>query len=130
MGYVGTLRRDARRVLQAQALLTVLVAGGFGFARGLPEALAALYGGAITILITGWLARRIRRAGESGSAGAGLVMIYSSAVLRYATVVVLVGAGIGLLKLSPLPLLSAFALTQFGFLASLYTPKGVTGSGR
>jgi ATP synthase protein I len=130
MGYVDTLRRDTRRVLQAQALMTVLIAGGFGFARGLPEALAALYGGAITMVITGWLARRVRRAGETGSPGAGLVVIYSSAVVRYATVIVLVGAGIGLLKLAPLPLLSAFALTQFGFLANLSAPKGRAGPGR
>jgi hypothetical protein len=130
MGYVDTVRRDTRRVLQAQALLTLLIAGGFGFARGLPAVLAALYGGAITILITGWLARRVRQAGETATPGAGLVVIYSSAVLRYAAVVVLIGAGIGLLKLLPLPLLCAFAVTQFGFLANLQSPKDVTGSGR
>jgi hypothetical protein len=130
MGYVDTVRRDARRVLQAQALLTLLIAGGFGYARGLPAALAALYGGAITILITGWLARRVRQAGEAATPGAGLVVIYSSAVLRYAAVIVLVGAGIGLLKLSPLPLLSAFAVTQFGFLASLHSPRGAARPGR
>jgi ATP synthase protein I len=130
MGYVDTLRRDTRRVLQAQALLTLLIAGGFGLARGLPAVLAALYGGAITILITGWLARRVRQAGETATPGAGLVVIYSSAVVRYAAVVVLVGAGIGLLKLSPLPLLCAFAVTQFGFLANLHTPKGVARPGQ
>lgn len=130
MGYVNTVRRDARRVLQTQALLTLLIAGGFGFAHGLPAALAALYGGAITILITGWLARRVRQAGEAATPGAGLVVIYSSAVLRYAAVIVLVGTGIGLLKLSPLPLLSAFAVTQFGFLASLRSPRGAAGPGR
>ena len=130
MGYVNTVRRDARRVLQTQALLTLLIAGGFGFAHGLPAALAALYGGAITILITGWLARRVRQAGEAATPGAGLVVIYSSAVLRYAAVIVLVGTGIGLLKLSPLPLLSAFAVTQFGFLASLHSPRGAAGPGR
>ena len=130
MGYVNTVRRDARRVLQTQALLTLLIAGGFGFAHGLPAALAELYGGAITILITGWLARRVRQAGEAATPGAGLVVIYSSAVMRYAAVIVLVGTGIGLLKLSPLPLLSAFAVTQFGFLASLRSPRGAAGPGR
>jgi ATP synthase protein I len=130
MGYVDTLRRDTRRVLRTQVLLTLLIAGGFGFARGLPEALAAVYGGAITILISGWLARRVRQAGETATPGAGLIVIYSGAVVRYATVVVLLGAGIGLLKLSPVPLLCAFAMTQFGFLASLHTPKGVAGPGQ
>jgi len=130
MGYVDAVRQDVRRVLQAQVLLTLLIAAGFGFARGLPAALAALYGGAITIVITGWLARRVRQAGETATPGAGLVVIYSSAVVRYAIVVVLVGTGLGALKLSPLPLLCAFAVTQFGFLANLYTPKGVAGPGR
>jgi ATP synthase protein I len=127
MGYVDTLRRDTRRILQVQLLLTLFIAGGFGLFRGLPEALAALYGGAITVLITGWLARRVRQAGQTGSPGAGLVVIYSGAVVRYAAVVVLVGVGIGLLKLSPLPLLSAFAVTQFGFLAVLQSPRGGAG---
>jgi ATP synthase protein I len=130
MGYVDAVHRDTRRVLQAQALLTLLIAAGFGFARGLPEALAALYGGVITILISGWLARRVRQAGETATPSAGLVVIYSGAVLRYAIVVVLVGTGLGLLQLSPLPLLCAFGVTQFGFLANLYTPKGVAGPGR
>lgn len=130
MGYVDTLSRDTRRVLQTQVLLTLIIAGGFGLFRSLPDALAAAYGGAITVLITGWLAWRVRQAGKASSPGAGLVVIYSSAVLRYAVVIVLVGAGIGLLKLSPLPLLSAFAVTQFGFLASLRSPRGAAGPGR
>jgi hypothetical protein len=130
MGYLDTLRRDTHRVLQAQVLLTLLLAAGFWFVRDLPQALAAVYGGATTILITVWLARRVRQAGETATPGAGLVVIYSSAVVRYAAVVVLVGAGIGLLKLSPLPLLCAFAVTQFGFLANLYAPKGEAGRGR
>ncbi|HJW82010.1 MAG TPA: ATP synthase subunit I [Acidiferrobacterales bacterium] len=130
MGYVDTLSRDTRRVLLTQALLTLPIAGGFGLARGPSEALAALYGGAITILITGWLARRVRQAGQARSPGAGLAVIYSSAVLRYAAVIMLVGMGIGLLKLAPLPLLSAFAVTQFGFLASWQSPRGVAGPGR
>jgi len=130
MGYVDAVSRDLRRVLLTQVLLTLLIAGGFGFARGLPESLAALYGGTTTILVTAWLARRVRHAGEAATPGAGLIVIYSSAVVRYAAVVVLVGAGIGLLKLAPLPLLSAFAVTQFGFLASWRAPNGVAGPGR
>jgi len=130
MGYVDTLSRDTWRVLQAQTLLMLLISGGFGLANGLHEALAALYGGATTLLITGWLARRVRKAGQTAAPGAGLVVIYSSAVLRYTAVVVLVGAGIGLLKLAPLPLLIAFAVTQFGFLASLWPHQGATGPDR
>src|SRR4030065_301234 len=119
MGYGDAVSRDLRRVLLAQVLLTLLIAGGFGFARGLPECLAALYGGTITILITAWLARRVRRASETATPGAGLIVIYSSAVVRYAAVVVLVGAGIGLFALGALPLLGAFAAAQCGFFVDL-----------
>jgi len=130
MGYVDTLSRDARWVLLAQSILTLMIGAGFGLAHGLPEALAALYGGVTTLLITGWLAVRVRQAGQIATAGSVLALIYSSAVLRYATVVVLIGAGIGLLKLAPLPLLVAFAVTQFGFLASLRLRRGATGPDR
>ena len=64
MGYVDTLSRDTRRVLQAQSLFTLLIAAGFGIADGLSGALAALYGGATTLLITAWLAYRVRKAGR------------------------------------------------------------------
>ena len=124
MGYVDTLRRDLHRVWLVQSLITILMASAFGVAKGLPEVWAALYGGLITLLITGWLARRVRQAGQTtASPAAGLVVIYTGAVVRYATVIVLVGAGIGLLKLAPIPLLSVFAVTQFGFLANMHTRK-------
>lgn len=130
MGYVNAVSRDARLVLQAQVFLTLLVAGGFGFAHGLLGALASLYGGAITILITGWLAWRVRRVGQTHSPGASLIVIYSSVVVRYTSVVVLVGTGIGVLNLPPLPLLVAFAITQFGFLAGMLSSRDVAGPGQ
>lgn len=130
MAYVDSLSRDARRVLLAQLLLTLLVAGGFGLVDDLPGVLAALYGGATTLLITGWLAYRVRKAGQATTTGSGMAVIFSSVVLRYAVVAALLGAGLGLLKLAPLPLLAAFAVTQFGFLASLRLRKGVTGPDR
>jgi ATP synthase protein I len=126
MSYQDALSRDVRRVAMAQALLTLLVAGGFGLFRGGHEALAALYGGLVTILITVWLARRVRRAGDARSAGEGLAVIYSGAMVRYALVVLLIGAALLLLKLPPVPLLIAFAVTQFGFLANAW--RGRTGS--
>lgn len=112
------LRRDVRRVVLAQALLTLLVAAAFAFRGGGREALAACYGGAVTILISGWLGWRLRRAGERAQAVADLGLLYSSAVMRYAAAIVLLALGLGALKLSPAPLVVAFGLAQFGFLAS------------
>ena len=120
MSYNSTLSRGAIRVVVAQLALTLLVAGVFGVMRGRDALLAALYGGMVTVLVTGWLAWRVRRAGNAGTAAtAGLGVIYSSWVMRYVTVALLLAAGLGYLKLMPLPLLSAFAVTQFGFLASI-----------
>ncbi len=113
------LRQGVRWVVMAQALLTLLVATGFGLRGGWHEALAAGYGGAVTILISGWLGWRLRRAGEraQASAAANLGLLYSSAAMRYAAAVVLLALGLGLLELPPLPLVVAFGLAQFGFLA-------------
>jgi len=114
MSYTDAVRRDALRVVLAQALLTFVMAIGFwGYGDG-RQALAALYGGGVTMVLTGWLAWRVRLA---GTGVAGLGSIYSGAIARYALAALGVGAGIGLFKLSPVPLLSAFAVTQFGFVA-------------
>lgn len=119
MSYNEALIRGARRVLVTQLLLTVLIAIGFGAARDWGQAVAASYGGMVTLLVTGWLAWRLRRAGQANAAAAGMGVIYSSWFLRYATVMVLLGMGLGYLKLQALPLLTAFAVTQLGFLASI-----------
>ena len=112
MSYSDAVGRGARRVVVAQAFVTVVMATGFGVFGGAPQALAALYGGIVTVLLTGWLAWRVRRAGS-------LAAIYSGALARYALAAAAIGVGIGLLRLSPLPLLGAFAVTQFGFLVLL-----------
>ena len=119
MRYNDALIRGARQVLIAQVLLTLLLAAGFAVVSGWLGLLAALYGGMVTTLITGWLAWRLRRAGQIHDSTAGMAVIYSSWFLRYATVVVLLGVGLGYLKLLPLPVLVTFAITQLGFVASL-----------
>lgn len=118
MNYRDALVRDARRVIGAQTVLMLACTAGFGAAGGLRAGLAALYGGMIAVLVTGWLAWRLGRARDlARSRSAGWATIYTSAFVRYAAVMVLVAAGVGGLKLPPLPLLGAFALSQLGFLA-------------
>ncbi len=111
------LRQGVRHVMWAQVLLTLVVAVVFALRGGSREALAAVYGGAVTMLISGWLGWRLRRAGAQAG---GLVTLYSSAVLRYVAAVVLLALGLGVLKLAPLPLVIAFGLAQFGFLANAW----------
>jgi hypothetical protein len=115
MSYADAVSRGAYRVVWVQALATVAIAIAFGLFAGAPQALAALYGGTVTAALTAWLAWRVRRAGS-------LAAIYSGALARYALAAAAIGVGIGPLKLSALPLLCAFAVTQFGFLALLRRP--------
>lgn len=120
MNYTDVVGRGVGRVIGVQALATVALAVGFGVFAGWPQALAAIYGGMVTVVLTAWLAWRTHRAGS-------LAAIYSGSVARYALAAAAIGAGIGLLKLVPLPLLVAFAVTQFGFLGLLATRDGRAG---
>jgi ATP synthase protein I len=106
------LRKGVRRVVLFQALLTLSVAAAFGYARGRHEFISALYGGATVMLLSLLLGRGVGRA-------KGLGALYANAVTRYAAAVVLLGLGFGALKLAPLPLILAFAVAQFGFLAKV-----------
>jgi len=115
MSYTDAVSRDARRVVSIQALLTVAMALAFGLYGGVPWAAAALYGGIVTMGLTAWLAWRMRRV-------ASLTAIYSGAVARYALAAAAIGVGVGLLRLAAVPLLCAFAVTQFGFLVLLRRP--------
>lgn len=117
MSYTNTLLLSARRVVVTQVVLTALLATGFGWFLDWNAVLAALYGGMITVLITAWLAWRLRRL-TAQTTGIGLALIYSSAAYRYLVAATLVAVGVGLLRLAPMPLLVSFALTQFGFLAT------------
>ena len=107
-----TLRKGVRRVVLFQALLTLLVAAVFGYMRGRPEFLSAMYGGATAILLSGWL-------GFGASRARGLGSLYANAITRYGIAVLCLGLGLGILKLAPLPLIAAFAVAQFGFLANV-----------
>ena len=106
--------RGVRRVVLTQGALTLLVAAGFGAAVGGPEALAALYGGGVAVAISGWQGWRLKRIGR-GAAAADMVALYVGVIQRYAAVFVLLGLGFAVWRLAPLPLITAFAVAQFGY---------------
>jgi len=116
MSYADSVSRSAHRVVLAQVLTTGVMAMAFGVLGGLSPALGAGYGGLMTVLLTVWLAWRTRRADS-------LAAIYSGALARYALAAAAIGFGIVLLKLPALPLLCAFAVTQFGYLILLRRPS-------
>lgn len=101
-----------------QGLLTLLAMTGFGWHGGAAQALAAGYGGAVTILISGWFGWRLQQLNARMPPGSGLGLLYSSVVVRYVAAIALLGLGLGVFRLSPLPLVVAFGLTQFGFIAA------------
>lgn len=107
--------RGVRRVVVTQGALTLLVAVGFGTAMGGPEALAALYGGGVAAAISGWQGWRLKRVGRGGNAASDMVAIYVGVIQRYAAVFVLLGLGLAVWRLAPLPLITAFAVAQFGY---------------
>lgn len=109
--------RGVRRVVLTQCALTLLVALGFGAVMGWPEALAALYGGGVAVVISGWQGFRLRRLGRGAGAASDMVVLYVGVIQRYAAVFVLLGLGLAVWQLAPLPLIAAFAVAQLGFWA-------------
>ncbi|HYA38964.1 MAG TPA: hypothetical protein VEI74_11925 [Candidatus Methylomirabilis sp.] len=109
---MDTLRKGVSRVVLFQALLTLLVAAVFGYMRGRPEFFSALYGGSTAVLLSGWLGLNVRRARGLGS-------LFASTITRYGLAVLCLGLGMGAWKLAPLPLIAAFSVSQFGFLANV-----------
>ncbi|MBE9516538.1 MAG: ATP synthase subunit I [Proteobacteria bacterium] len=107
-----------KRVLIAQALLVAVTTCIFAVVSGQPDALAALYGGAITLVGSWWLSRRIRHASDlaKDNPGAGAIALYGGAIERFVYVTVAFAIGLGVLKLSVLPLMMAFIVAYLGFL--------------
>jgi len=115
------LRKGLRRVLFAQAVLTLLVAGGTAVLGTHPDLWArigaSLAGGLIAVLGTLILAYTVGRADGRGSAAQAQLWLYGGAAARFFLAIVLLGVGLGVLHLAPLPFLIAFALGQVAFLA-------------
>ena len=121
------MERRVGWTLTTQALITVFAAGGFGVFNGGFAAFSALYGGAITLIGTWWMAHGITRAGALLAAdhpSQGARALYRALVQKYILIIAILVMGMGLLKLSPVPLLVGFISTQAGFLfAAIGTPR-------
>lgn len=95
-------------------LLVLILAGWAGLHWwGQAAAEAALYGVLIALANTGLLIWRMRRSGR-GESGARqpLKGAYRSSVERFTLVAILLGVGMGVLKLQPLALTAGFAIGQ------------------
>ncbi len=116
-----TLPKGVRRVLRWQAGLSVAVGlvGALGTAHSGPLELfgSALAGGAVAMLGTLVLALTIGRADVRRSPAQAQLWLYGGAAGRFVLALALLGLGLGIFDLSPLPFLAAFALGQMAFMA-------------
>ena len=110
--------KGVRRVVFSQVALSGLTALAFAGYSGWPAAVAALYGGGIAVLSALWMGYRIRQAGGANKEdlSSSAIMIYGGVALKFIFAITAFAAGMGLLKLAPLPLIAGFAVTQLGYL--------------
>ncbi len=115
-----TLPKGVRRVLRWQAGLSAAVGLVVVFAgtrrEGLEPFYSALAGGAVAMLGTLALALTIGRADVHRSPAQAQLWLYGGAAGRFVLALALLGLGLGVLGLSPLPFLAAFALGQMAFM--------------
>jgi ATP synthase protein I len=107
---------DVRSLLLAQGVLVALLVGIL-FATGRSDAaMAAAFGGGIALLSAWLLGVSVRLAAQLARTDPGreTTALYIGAVMRFAGVLVLFAVGMGVLQLSPLPLLGGFAVAQVG----------------
>jgi len=118
----NSLRGAVRKVLAVQVVLIAVCVLAFWASLGGNAALAAVYGGFISVLMTLVLAWRIAQAGRVTAAGKirGVYPAYLGVVERFALAIAGLAVGMGVLKLMPVPLLVTFAVAQLSFvIASL-----------
>ena len=113
-----------RNILIAQLILTPVVAAVFLF-MGKAQALAALYGGGISIVNSLLMARRILRANEvlSRDPVRDVRSMYLGAMERFAVTLGALALGMGWLRLEPVALLVGFASAYLGHPLSRLLPR-------
>ena len=118
------------RVAGVQAVMAPLLAILGYFAGGSAAALAILYGVATALvasLLMVWRERTTLRHPEwDGRKLFGVFIL--SGLERWFTVIVMLGMGLGVLKLSPLPLLLGLAAAQIAWLSAVLSVRNNTKS--
>ncbi|HEC18955.1 MAG TPA: hypothetical protein ENI97_06380 [Gammaproteobacteria bacterium] len=132
------LAGKARRVVIVQLLATLVVAAAFfGFGsegsvaeEGSWKALSAVYGGLSSVVLALVSIRGFKRANALALSDPkqGMMILYIGAVVRFAAVIVLLGIGLGLLKLDATAVLAGFVLAQTSYLMSVRDRKAAGSS--
>ncbi|MBU6199208.1 MAG: ATP synthase subunit I [Xanthomonadaceae bacterium] len=115
-------RRLAVRVVLAQAIVTVLVAAGYGL-RGWNESLAVLAGGGVVALGTAVLALRLF-AGAPAAAGTVLARLIVGNLLRWCVIGVGLYLALVVARLPGLPVLAGVVAALMPQLLGLHEGRG------
>ena len=115
----SSLPGAVRVVMLYQAAITVVVALAFLALQGRLQALSALYGGLITLIMTLLLRRRVTRLAEIAPQGNATGVAAVGVMLRFLWVLVLFGLGFAVFKLDPLASIVGFGLAQLGYLVAM-----------
>jgi hypothetical protein len=109
------MRKVLVRLLAVQVIVGLIIAAGFCVVNGLAASEAAIYGGAVAVVVSLLLALRVSRASRPG---AGLGGLYVSTFERMAFVVGAFAVGMVLLQLAPLALVIGFAGAELAYYAA------------
>ncbi len=129
IGYdAGRMLTGPTRVAWVQAAMAPLLAILGFFAAGSTAALAVFYGAATALaasLLMVWRERTTLRHPEwDGRKLFGVFIL--SGLERWLAVILMLGIGFGVLKLSPLPLLLGLAFAQTAWLAAVFVGRNNT----
>ncbi len=133
------LAAKARRVVFVQLLVTAVVAAFFfGIELFSNEtvndsvwgALSALYGGLASVLLALISIGGFKRANEIALSDPhrSMMILYIGAVVRFAAVIIVLGIGLGAIKLEPMAVFIGFALAQTSYLMSVRDRKAAGSS--
>ena len=115
----SSLPAAARAVLVSQAIITAGVALVFLVLQGRLQALSALYGGLVTLLMTLLLRRRVTKFTEAAAQGNAAAAAAVGVMLRFLWVLLLFGLGFAVFKLDPLASIIGFGVAQLGYVIAM-----------
>jgi ATP synthase protein I len=121
---VQTLHSGTRRLLALQCCATALAAVAFLLASGQWDAVSAIYGGLIGVLMTLLLSRGVALAGKMPSLRQSQIVLYAGAVVRFILVLALFAIGLAAFDLAPLALVLGFVAAQLVFPFTALTSRG------
>ena len=102
------------RLLLIQVALVLIVLTVAFYYQGMSGLVGGLYGGAVALLSTLILLRRVKQAGRITSTGSqhGMALLYFGVIQRYVFVLVALAIGLGVINLNAKPLLATFGIAQ------------------